>query len=97
VPLATWFRYRKAAERSQASILLLTQHTCAKSSAGLVLRLQAGNVLGDEPTVFTGMDYRVEILRERLSAKSNVIPIRKPPQPEHGARWRSESLWTGSR
>ena len=26
VPLATWFRYRAAAERSQASILLLTQH-----------------------------------------------------------------------
>ena len=38
VPLATWFRYRAAAERTQASILLLTQHPCAKSSAGLVLR-----------------------------------------------------------
>jgi len=39
VPLATWFRYRAAAEQTQASILLLTQHPCAKSSAELLLRL----------------------------------------------------------
>src|SRR5271154_4804386 len=49
IPLATWFRYRAAAERSQASILLLTQHACAKSSAGLVLRLQPAIALHDEP------------------------------------------------
>ena len=42
IPLATWFRYRAAAERTQASVLLLTQHACAKSSAGLVLRLESG-------------------------------------------------------
>ena len=48
VPLATWFRYRAAAERTQASILLLTQHACAKSSAELVLRLQPGNALREE-------------------------------------------------
>ena len=30
VPLATWFRYRAAAERTQSSILLLTQYACAK-------------------------------------------------------------------
>jgi recombination protein RecA len=42
VPLATWFRYRAAAERTQSSIVLLTQHSCAKSSAELLLRLQPG-------------------------------------------------------
>ena len=26
IPLATWFRYRAAAERTQASVLLLTQY-----------------------------------------------------------------------
>ena len=50
VPLATWFRYRAAAEKSQASILLLSQHACAKSSAGLVLRFQPGNALQEEET-----------------------------------------------
>jgi recombination protein RecA len=98
VPLATWFRYRAAAERSQASILLLTQHSCAKSSAGLVLRLQAGDALQDEATVFAGMSYRVEAIRTRFSAPpSNVIPLRKPPQSETGARWKSRMAWAGSR
>jgi hypothetical protein len=37
VPLATWFRNRAAAERTQASILLLTQYPRAKSSGELLL------------------------------------------------------------
>jgi len=98
VPLATWFRYRAAAERSQASILLLTQHACAKSSAGLVLRLRPGNVLGEETTVFTGVEYCVEVSRERFKADStNVIPMRKPPQSAGTASWHSRTTWAGRR
>jgi recombination protein RecA len=98
VPLATWFRYRAAAEKSQASILLLTQHACAKSSAGLVLRLQPGNALNDEATVFTGVEYRVEVARERFKpVSSNVIPLRKPPRRATDASWQSRTPWTGRR
>jgi recombination protein RecA len=98
VPLATWFRYRAAAEKSQASILLLTQHACAKSSAGLVLRLQPGNALHEEKTVFTGVEYRVEVARERFQPVStNVIPLRKPPQRERDASWQSRATWAGAR
>jgi recombination protein RecA len=98
VPLATWFRYRAAAERSQASILLLTQHACAKSSAALVLRLQPGSSLREETTVFTGVEYCVEVARERfLATSSNVIPLRKPPQRATEARWRSRTTWAGRR
>src|SRR6267154_4328727 len=88
VPLATWFRYRAAAEKSQASILLLTQFACAKSSAGLVLRLQPGNALDEETTVFTGVQYHVEVARERFKPVStNVIPLRKPPQRATDTTW----------
>jgi recombination protein RecA len=98
VPLATWFRYRAAAEKSQASILLLTQHACAKSSAGLVLRLQPGNALHEEKTVFTGVEYRVEVARERFQPIStNVIPLRKPPQRATDASWQSRTAWAGAR
>jgi recombination protein RecA len=98
VPLATWFRYRAAAEKSQASILLLTQHACAKSSAGLVLRLQPGNALREEKTVFTGVEYCVEVARERFKPIStNVIPLRKPPQGARDASWQSRTAWTGAR
>jgi hypothetical protein len=98
VPLATWFRYRAAAEKSQASILLLTQHACAKSSAGLVLRLQPGDPLHEEETVFTGVEYRVEVARERFQPVStNVISLRKPPQRARDITWHSRTTWAGAR
>lgn len=97
VPLATWFRYRAAVERSQAALLLLTQHACAKSSAGLVLRLEAGNVLQEESTVFSGIEYHADVARERFTPAAPVVPMRKPPQSERGARWQSRACWTGRR
>jgi recombination protein RecA len=98
IPLATWFRYRAAAERTQSSILLLTQHTCAKSSAELLLRLQPGKPLCEETTVFCGLDYRLEVARQRFAqAPSNVVPIRKPPQNAHVGCWQSKTAWAGRR
>jgi recombination protein RecA len=98
IPLATWFRYRAAAERSQASILLLTQHACAKSSAGLVLRLYPNTALHGEPTVFTGIEHRVEVSRERFApTPSNVIPLRKQPQSDRSATWHSRTEWASQR
>ena len=98
VPLATWFRYRAAAERTQSSILLLAQYSCAKSSAELLLRLQPGNPLSDEQTVFSGIEYRVEVARRRFTgAQENVVPLRKPPQSAHDALWQSRTAWAGRR
>ncbi len=98
VPLATWFRYRAAAEKTQASILLLTQHPCVKSSAELLLRLHLCNPLGDEVTVFTGIEHRLEVTRRRYSqTPTNVVPLRKPPQSVTTASWRSRTTWAGPR
>jgi recombination protein RecA len=98
VPLATWFRYRAAAEQTQASILLLTQHSCAKSSVELLLRLQPGNACRDEATVFTGIDHEIEVVRRRfVQAPSNVIPLRKPPQRATTTTWQGRTTWAGPR
>jgi recombination protein RecA len=98
VPLATWFRYRAAAEHSQTSLLLLTQRACAKSSAGLVLQMQAAHPLQKEATVFTGVQHGVEVTRERFQpAAAKVVPLRKPPQSERGAHWQSETTWAAQR
>lgn len=98
VPMATWFRYRAAAERTQASLLLLTQSPCAKSSAELLLRCTAGNARKDETTVFTGMEHSVELERRRFAeTQTHVVSIRKPPRRETGANWRSQSVWAGVR
>lgn len=95
VPLATWFRYRAAAERTQAGILLLTQHPCAKSSAGLVVRLQTDGPLQEERTVFTGIEHRVEVSRQRFTQTAKIVPMRKPPQRATGAAWNSRTAWAG--
>lgn len=98
VPLATWFRYRAAAERTQASILLLTQHPCAKSSSELLLRFQPGKARQDETTIFTGIEHRLEVERRRFTeAPANVIPLRKSPQRVNAARWKSQTTWAGAR
>jgi len=98
VPLATWFRYRAAVERSQTSLLLITQHTCAKSDGELLLRFDPGMACSDESTVFTGVEYHVEMERRRFTQEpANVVSIRKPPRNETGATWRSRAQWAGAR
>ncbi len=93
IPLATWFRYRAAAERTHTCILLLTQTSCAKSSAELLLRFQPAKSIRSEPTVFTGFETTVEIARRRFSAKNDVTPFRKPPQSAPPARWTNRAAW----
>jgi hypothetical protein len=95
VPLATWFRYRAAAERTQASVILLTQQACTKSSAGLVLTLAPGGITAEGATVLTGAEYSVEIARERFAPVTGFG--RKPPQRETGVRWQSQAVWAGRR
>jgi hypothetical protein len=98
VPLATWFRFRAAAERLQSHVLLLTQHACAKSSAGLVLRLDAGSVLTHDSTIFTGLEHRAELTRQRFpQSPANVFPLRKPPQSVQTAQWQGRTPWAGRR
>jgi recombination protein RecA len=98
VPLATWFRYRAAAERTQAVFLLLTQHSCTKSAGELLLRLQPGEARDDEATVFTGIEHRLQVEHRRFTQeRTNVVPLRKPPQSTNVAYWKSQSTWAGAR
>jgi recombination protein RecA len=98
VELATWHRYRVAAQRTQSSIVLLTQYVCAKSSAELLLRLHPAEMLREETTVFSGTQPRAEVARHRFQEQgNNVLPIRKPPQNVNIARWHNRTTWAGQR
>jgi len=93
IPLATWFRFRAACERTRVSLLLLTQHPCARSSAEMVVRMEAGSMEA-EGKVMTGIRYRAEVERQRLQQReTNVVPIRKPPQSERPGQWRGDAAW----
>ena len=96
VPLATWFRFRAAAERLQSNVLLLTQHACSRNSAGLVLRLEPGSVLAPDSTIFTGLEHRATLSRQRFpQSPGNVFPLRKQPQSVTTAQWQGRTLWAG--
>lgn len=98
IDLATWHRYRVASEQTQASIVLLSQYTCAKSSSELQLRLSALQDTREEQTVFTGLSAHVEVLRQRfMQTPSNVVPLRKPPQSVREAHWTHRATWAGPR
>lgn len=94
IPLATWFRYRAAAERTRACVVLLTQHACAKSSAELVVRMESGEALAREGTVLQGFARRMEVARQRF-AEQKVVAMRKPPQRAGVAMWESRAAWAG--
>lgn len=97
VPLATWFRYRAVAERTQASFLLLTQYPCAKSSGELLLKFHPGEARRDETTVFAGIEHCLEIERRRFTqAPANVVLLRKPPQRVNAVQWKSRTSWAGA-
>jgi recombination protein RecA len=92
VPLATWFRYRAACERNRCSLVLLTQYPCARSSAGLVMRLQPATMEADGAVV-TGVRFQAEVERSRfVEQQTRVVPIRKPPQSERAGCWKSEAV-----
>lgn len=98
IPLATWFRYRAACERSRASLLLLTRHPCARSSAELVVRMGQAHMEA-EGNVLTGLRFHAEIERQRFqqAPQSNVVAFRKPPQRAETAvprgTWRGRASW----
>jgi recombination protein RecA len=98
VPLATWFRYRAAAARTQSSILLITPHPCANSSAEIVLQFQAANPVCDERTIFRGISPYVEVFQRRFPGSSNnILPMRKPATRANAASWHSRAVWAGAR
>jgi len=95
IPLATWFRYAAAAERSRTSVVVLTQHGCSKSSAGLVMRLAAA--AEGEGTVLGGLRCEVEVSRQRsldaAKSEAKVVTMKKPSRGVSGAAWSSRTTW----
>jgi recombination protein RecA len=75
IPLATWFRFRRAVDNTPTVFLLLTREPCAQTCASLVLRCQhcrerwsqASALNGSSEMVVTleGLDLEVEVMRRQ--------------------------------
>jgi hypothetical protein len=96
IPLATWFRYRQAAERTQCSLVVLGKRAYAQSAAAVVLECEAAraDVAGEEAcggTVLRGFEYAVRRGRARFAPVE--ISTRKPP----AATWQANAAWDAQR
>jgi hypothetical protein len=98
IPLATWFRWRAALERTRTGLLVLSpacaagsQVGCTGSSAELVLRVGAG--IPAESTVMSGVPYRMEVVRRRFEEVAD--PGRKKAAARASA-WQSHAVWGAS-
>lgn len=87
IPLATWFRYRQAAERTQCSLLVLGKRAYAQSAAAVVLECSAQHAEQAGGTVLQGFAYAVRRSRERHTPVE--IATRKPV----AATWQASPAW----
>jgi recombination protein RecA len=86
IPSATWYRFRRAAQESDAILLLLTQIACARSSALCVLDCSPGLTTCSQ-NLLSGMSRSAEVARQRLSS-----PYAKKA-PGRAVTWESSPSW----
>ena len=91
IPLATWFRYRQATDRTRCSLLILSKAPFAQSSAAVVLECQKSSVNSASGTVIQNFSYEVHRQRERFSHVTSID--RKPP----ASTWTAQTAWEASR
>jgi recombination protein RecA len=86
IPSATWFRFRRAAQESDAIFLLLTQVACARSGALCVLDCSVG-LAHYSNNVLSGLSRSAEVARQRLSE-----PFGKKA-PSRAVSWEATPVW----
>jgi len=93
IPLATWYRFRLAAEHARSALVFLTQSPCASSCAALALRCDTAlakpfNEHGETP-LFAQQQYR--LVRERNRNEGSPFQQKKPMG---SVSWSAETPWT---
>jgi hypothetical protein len=97
IPLATWFRFRQAADRTRCSLVVLGQAAFAQSSAALILECAPLQAKTRSDTVLSGFCYEVRKGRQRLTPAMagpamhglSMTGSRKPP----ASTWMATGAW----
>ncbi len=104
IPLATWFRFRAGCERSRGSLVVLSQHPCARASADLTVALRRTALHTEGDRIITGGSTAINLEQQRrgaglapehdlhFAAQSKVLSFRKPVRSDH-QRQTQERLW----
>ncbi len=91
IPLATWFRFRQAADRTRCSLVVLGKAAYAQSSAAVVLECKpmGAEVIGG--TVLSCFKYVAQRGRERFS------PITSSTRKTPASTWSARAAWKAER
>jgi hypothetical protein len=87
IPLATWFRFRQAADRTRCCLLVLGRAAYAQSSAAVVLECALCEPHTAGGTVLNGFSFEVSRGRQRFTPA--MQSARKPP----ASTWSATSAW----
>lgn len=84
IPLATWYRFRQAAEQARSCLVVLGSAAYAQSSAEMVLECAPREAQGE--SVLQGFAFDVELKRQRAAG---MATMRKPP----ASVWTAPNAW----
>jgi hypothetical protein len=87
IPLATWFRFRQAADRTRCCLVVLGQAAYAQSSAAVVLECAPLQPRTAGDTVLSGFSFEIRRGRQRFTQAATRA--RKPP----ASTWSATSAW----
>jgi hypothetical protein len=87
IPLATWFRFRQAADRTRCCLVVLGLAAYAQSSAAVVLECAPLQPRTAGGTVLNGFSFEIRRGRQRFTPAA--IGARKPP----ASTWSATSAW----
>lgn len=95
IPLATWFRFRQAADRARCSLLVLGKTSYAQSSAALVVECAPLRPETAGGKVLCGFTYELQRGRQRFVPRRVDIQrgARKPP----ASTWSAGTPWEAER
>ncbi len=87
IPSATWFRFRRAAQESDAILLLLTEQPCARSSAASVIDCSTHTVNSAGGKVFACASHGAEVARQRVASSFSK------KSPGRATVWEATAPW----
>jgi hypothetical protein len=87
IPLASWFRFRQAADRTRCSLVVLGRASFAQSSAAVVIDCAAACAQSMGGTVLTANSFEFSRRRQRFTPQ---LATRKPPV----STWTAQTSWS---
>ena len=74
IPLAAWFRFQRAIEKTPTVLVVVSPKSIVQSAAALILRMETRAV--EWSTVLNGVNLNIEILRSRRRHSNSAVEVR---------------------